>query len=525
MSGGGAPAERAVTTPEPSAMIRPGAEAVGPMLRRWPGDVAALCAGALVPLAFAPFNVYPLAVVAVAALFLLWDGVPAPRALWRGWLFGIGQFGVGVSWVFVSIDRYGSTGPLVATAVTVVFVAYLALYPALLGFGAGRLTAAKGAARWLLVIPAGWVLLEWLRGWLLTGFPWLDLGYSQIDGPLAGLAPVLGVYGVSWAVALSAGLLALAARGPTRARLVCLLAVAALWVGCGLIGRIDWVHPLGGPLRVSLVQGNIPQDIKWRPEQAAATLAIYHRLSEREWGRDLIVWPETAVPRFYDELADTYIAALAARSRASGTDVMFGVPLYSPVTDQYFNGVAVVGKNHGFYRKRHLVPFGEYFPLRAALRWLNIMRVPMADFSPGRADQPLLHAAGYPVDVSICYEIAYPALIRQGLPAAAYLVTVSDDAWFGDSLAPHQHMQIARMRARETGRYLLRATNTGISGVVDAHGRLLETAPQFKEAVLRAKIVPLGGATPFVRWGSGVVLAAAALALLAGGIWSARGAG
>ncbi len=474
-------------------------------LRGWPGELGALIAGALAPLAHAPISFYPLAVIAITLLCMVWQDVNPCRALWRGWLFGLGQFGVGSSWVFVSVNQYGNTGIWVAVTATALLVAYLALYPALLGYLSRRFFASGGWGL-LFALPALWVLAEWWRGWFLSGFSWPDLGYSQIGGPLAGWAPVLGVYGISWLVVLSGAALAWLLLRPGYQTLVIAAVVALLWVNGHFLGRIRWAQPAGPELRASVIQGNIPQDLKWEPSYALSTLEIYRGLSESEWSSDVIVWPETAVPLFYDQVADGFIADLHQRATEAGSALVFGIPLAQDKPFRFYNGIAVAGNGSGFYRKRHLVPFGEYFPLREPMRWLNVMDVPMSDFTPGSDEQPLMRVGDYAVGLSICYEITLSAQIARDLPAAAFLVTISNDAWFGKSFAPHQHLEIARMRAKETARYLLRATNTGISAIVNSGGELLGVTPQFKEAVLNGKIMPLTGATPYVRWGNGLVL-------------------
>lgn len=477
----------------------------------WALDILALLAGALLPLAFAPFGFYPIAPFSIAVLIGVWLLATPRKAFWRGWLFGIGQFGAGVSWIYVSIERYGNAAPFVAPLVTLLFVMLLALYPALAGYVARRLVRRSAALFALLAVPALWVLAEWLRGWVLSGFPWLDLGYSQIDSPLAFLAPLVGVYGMSAAVALSGGVLAMLVAGRGRHWIPMLGLGVAIWVGSTLLDGVTPLVPLGEPLEVSVIQGNIDQARKWEPAEAEAILETYRRLSEPEWGRDLILWPETAVPMFLRDAAE-FVAELAQRGEETGTDLVFGVPTLGQQPRQYFNSVAVIGDAWGVYRKRHLVPFGEYFPFRAAMRWLNFMEVPMADFTPGVENPPPLLIKGRPVGITICYEIAYADLVRSNLPAATLLITVSNDAWFGDSLAPHQHLEIARLRALETGRYLLRATNTGISAVIDERGRIRGVTPQLKAAVLTGEVQPMSGTTPFVRWGSLPVVLAMVLA-------------
>lgn len=477
-------------------------------------DVLAFGAGAVSVLAYAPFELYPLAPLALAVLAMAWQGASARRAALRGLLFGLGLFGFGVYWVYISLHTYGHASPAFAGLATALLILYLALYPTLAGYLLNRLWPQPGAIRWLLAWPALWLLLEWVRSWLLTGFPWLAPGYSQTSGPLTGLAPVVGVSGVGWAVLASAGLIVLIGRGYRR--WLWLLLLALLWSGAWGLSQISWTTPAGVPLRVSLIQGNINQNQKWLSKNVDYTLNLYRRLSAREApGSNLIVWPETAIPMFLQDLDPHYLEGLRQLAKQTHTSFLIGAPSGNAATGRYYNGVLALGDHPGFYRKHHLLPFGEYLPMR----WLfdlfrNYVEIPMADFTPGRLDQPLLHADGYKVGVSICFEAAFGEQIRQALPRAAFLVNVSDDAWFGDSLAPAQHLQIDRMRALETARYLARATNTGITALIDPHGRIVASGPQFKVTVVNGTLVPLRGATPYVRFGDRPVLAFFAVVLL-----------
>ncbi len=499
----------------------------------WRGDLAALLAGGALPLAFAPFGLYPLAVLSPALLFLLWLKVPPARAFRRGFLFGIGEFGVGVSWVYVAIHDFGYTAAPVAALLTLAFVAILALYPALVGWAAARLRARTGGGGrfQLLLLPALWTLGEWLRGWLFTGFPWLGLGYSQLEAPLGGLAPLLGVYGVTFAVALTAGGLVWCWQrieegglGTTPVQVGFPAVVALLgWVGAGSLQSVAWTEPAGEPLGVALVQDNLPQITKWDPEQISRRLDLYAELSLARMGRsDLVVWPENAITVFYHELKEGYFAQLAQEARASGTDLLLGVPVLHEDGRQYFTTLMSLGREQAFYTKRHLVPFGEYVPFERTLRGLiAFFDLPMSGFSPGAANQPPLAVAGQKAAISICYEDAFGEEVIQALPEATLLINGSNNAWYGDSLAPHQHLQISRMRALETGRPLLRATTTGISALVDPKGRLMATSPQFETHVLEGSVQPMAGSTPFVRWGNRPVIALLFLALGAG-IWIRR---
>ncbi|ROR34859.1 apolipoprotein N-acyltransferase [Inmirania thermothiophila] len=468
-------------------------------------DLAALAAGAVFPAGFAPLAWWPLAILAPAALAQLARGATPGRALLRGWLFGLGAFGVGVSWVWISIARYGNTGAATAWAATAAFVALLALFPALTA-GLWRRLAPAGGVRAGLAFAALWALAEWVRARLWAGFPWLEVGVAQVDGPLGGWLAVLGPYGTGGVALAGAAVFAAGVKKSDRWAGAALLAAAV--AGGAVLGAVPWTRPAGPARSVAVVQGNIAQDVKWAPEAVLPTLERYLGMSRPLWGTDLVVWPETAVPLFLDEVEAGFLDALAAEAGAAGTTLVTGIPLRDAPGGPYYNGVVVAGGGAGaVYRKRHLVPFGEYYPGRAWLGGLfRILDVPMSDFAPGPPDPAPVAAAGMRLGITICYEIAFPALVH-GDGGAALLVNVSNDAWFGDSLAPHQHLQIARARAREAGRYLVRATNTGVSAVIGPDGRVLARGPQFAPAVVRAAVRPMAGRGPYARLGDGPALA------------------
>jgi len=475
-------------------------------LRNEIADVLALLAGAALPLAFAPFSLSPVAVISPAVLFLLWRRGGVIRAAWRGWLFGIGMYAVGVWWVVESF-QYNHIPLAIALVATGLLVVCLALFPALLGATCTLFFGHAGdAVRCLLGLPAAWALFEWLRGIFLTGFTWLQLGYSQIDTPLGGLSPITGVYGLSWCVALLAGILAWGLRRPRARWLFVLIAFATIVAGAGALKAVDWTWRDGLPMRVALIQGNVAQDLKWRPDARAPTLERYLRMTREHWDADLIVWPETALPGLYRGFSG-FLDALAAEARANGTDLLIGVPSAADAPRRYYNSVVSLGSQRQFYRKRHLVPFGEYLPLKALLGPLvDALGIPVSNFSRGRPDQPPLLVAGQRVGVSICYEATFGKEVIAALPEASLLVNVSNDAWFGDTIAARQHLQIARMRALESGRYLLRATNTGVSAIVGPDGAIITVSRQFTVDAIDGVIAPMRGATPYVRWGDGPVL-------------------
>ena len=478
-------------------------------------DLLALLGGLLLPFAFAPFDYPALAVVALMLLFAAWWNASPGRAWLRGFLFGAGLFGVGASWVYVSMHNYGGASMAEAGGLTAFFALFWAMYPGFAGWLSARFFSGHGPVfKAIAVFPAAYTLAEWLRSWLPTGFPWLQAGYSQIDTPLGALAPVFGGYGVGWAVALVAGLsLALfrLAGNPRRLAAVSLMLLLGL---CAALGRVAWTEAAGEPFKVALLQGNIPQNMKWQPEFQRETLRMYTEMTREHWDARLIVWPETSVPAFYQQVKDTFFAELSAEAQRHGTDILVGVPFYDQGKDRYFNAIAGVGKTPGFYFKRHLVPFGEYVPLRPLLGWvLDILQIPLADFESGDGGQAPLVAAGYPLAASICYEDVFGQESLMGLPEAAFLVNVTNDAWFGDSIAPHQHVQMARMRALETGRWMLRATNSGVTAIISDKGKLVARGPLFEKARITGTITPMRGSTPYVFWGDMPVIMGVGLVL------------
>lgn len=482
------------------------------------GDVIALVAGALLTLAYAPFHFYPLALLAPVLLLRSWNKTTPWRAARRGFLFGLGHFGTGVYWVYISLYTYGQAPLAFAIIAALLLVLYLSLYPMLVGYVLTRSALKDSPVKWLLLAPALWVFAEWIRSWLLSGFPWLALGYSQTDSALGNIAPYLGVFGISWVLMLCAGLLFLVIKSPRRQRWLWTLALIAVsFSSWGLI-KFQWVTPIGEPLRVSLVQGNIEQDKKFLPEIRAKTLQVYRDLSEQvSTESDLIVWPETAIPIFFSELDPDYLSWFEQQALTQQTDYLTGVPAGDWRNGIYYNGVVSLGSSHGFYYKHRLLPFGEYLPLRFLFNLFHrLVDIPMADFTPGDANQTLLQAAGHAIGVSICFEAVFGSEIRRTLPQARFLVNVSNDAWFGDSPAPHQHLQIARMRAMETGRSMARATNTGISALINHRGHIIAQSNPFVAEVLQGKLQPMQGSTPYVLAGDWPIVIFAILLLIIG---------
>lgn len=464
-------------------------------------------AGILLALAFAPFDVGYLAVIALGLLFWSWQDVTAGQAAWRGYLFGLGLFGFGASWVYISVHDFGGADALGSGLLTAFFVAFWALFPALVGYLNRKIQNEQCPACNMFSAPLLWIIVENIRGyWLLNGFPWLQIAYAQIDTPLGGYIPILGVYGTGFLVALSAALLVFALKRHYKP-LGLLAVLVGIWIGGGFLKTVIWTHPLGDAFQVSLIQGNIPQDQKWRPENKLDTLQKYKDLTEAHWDSKVIIWPESSIPAYLSQVDEFYVTPMAALAKEHGTDLIVSLPIQESATDDAYNAVLSLGQPRMTYKKNHLLPFGEYLPLQPLSGWvLDLLGVRLGSFTPGGAQQPLLKAGGYAFSTSICYEDAFGGEAIQAMPEAAYLVNVTNDAWFGNSLEPHQHMQIARLRALETGRYLLRATNTGVTAIVDARGKIVAQAPLFETAVLTGKVTPMTGLTPYARIGDKVIM-------------------
>ncbi len=471
----------------------------------------ALLAGAATVLSFAPVGIYPLGIGCFAILLALWSIARPLECFALGFAFGMGLFGAGASWVYVSLSVYGGMPAPLAAVATLGFCALLSLFPACAGWLQARVPASP-VARACLLIPAAWTLFEWLRSWVLTGFPWLSAGYGSAGWPAQGLAPVLGVFGVSFLTLSLAGLLVLFVR-EKRWRWPAAVAAAALVLACQALRGVEWSTPAGAPVTVALLQGNIPEELKFRPERYEHILSTYARLAEESAAR-LVVMPETAIPSLLDRVDPAYLARLEQAARKSGGDLLVGVATRE-APREYYNSVVSLGASpRQLYRKSHLVPFGEFVPpaFGWVMRWLDI---PMSDFAAGPERQPPFEVAGQRVSVNVCYEDAFGDDIGRHAKDATLLVNVSNVAWFGDSLAPAQHLEIARMRAIETGRTYLTATNTGITAAIGRDGAVLARLPQFAEGRLEISAQPYAGATPYMRLGDWPVVFLCVLVLAA----------
>jgi len=472
---------------------------------------AALLFGALAFLGYAPFYLYPIPILTLAGLFLLVRKTESPKhGFLLGYFYGLGLFGAGVSWIYVSLHDFGGMPAAAAGVATMLFCLFLALFPAAAGWMSARFAHLRA-----LAMPFAWVLTEWVLNWIFTGFPWMTLGYSQVPySPLAGLAPVLGVFGISLAAAVSAALIAALLGGTKRKPLA--IALLAFWVVGSALKHVEWSTPVGRPVSVSLLQGNIPQDMKWQPEEIRNTLRTYLDLAQ-QYPAELVVLPETALPLLWHQVPQDYLAALAEPAKTLGGDTLVGAP--EKIGDEYFNSMFSVGNApEQKYSKSHLVPFGEFIPFKAALGWIynDLLHIPLSDLSSGPKYQQPMAVAGQKVAVNICYEDVFGEEVIRQLPAATLLVNASNDAWYGHSLAAHQHLQMSQTRAMESARMVLRATNTGATAIVAPDGMIVAEAPHFTTTALTGMAQGYTGVTPYVRWGNwpAVTLILLALGLL-----------
>jgi apolipoprotein N-acyltransferase len=466
-------------------------------------SLLALFAGSLITLSLAPYDIWPASIISCCLYMGLLRSCSVNLAIWRGWLFGIGMFGTGSSWVYVSIHDHGNANVLLALSLTALFCAGLASLHALFAWIYVRFLRQLMAGM-LLGFPALWVLFEWLRSWLLTGFPWLYIGYSALDTWADGWVPVIGVFGVSLLCAFSASCLYLAyMRRHLQAYLVYATMIASLWLIGWQLQQAKWVAPASAtPLSVGIVQPNIPQELKWQREYYEPTLALYQSMTEPLLGRDIVLWPESAIPNYYQRSRE-FLLPLARRGFEQGTALVTGIPWRPADSNDYHNSIIALGQGSGVYHKQRLVPFGEYVPLESWLRGLiEFFNLPMSGFSPGPSNQSPLLVHDFRVSPFICYEIVYPELVRNYARQADLMITISNDSWFGSSIGPLQHLQMARMRALENGRYLIRATNNGISAIIDERGTVLTSSPQFERMTLTGDAQVMLGKTPFSRIGS-----------------------
>lgn len=478
--------------------------------------IVVFVAGALLALAFSPIDLYFLGILCPALLFYSILGNTPRAAAITGWWFGFGFFSAGVSWVFVAIYVFGNSSFFTSILLTVFSMGFLALYFSVQAYLSKlmvkKLRLDNEYIVLLAVFPLLWVVMEWFRGWFLTGFPWLSLGYSQTETVLSGYAPVIGVFGLSWLTALSSALFLIIILH--KKYILPVTVISIIWFSGFLLTKVEWTEKSGDKIKVSLVQGNVDQKTKWIEEHFENRKKTYLSLTEKNWDSELILWPENSLTIFYHQLEKSVIDPLVLAAKKNKSDIILGLPVLDRDKNEYFSSLLTINgttkkteQEIQFYHKNHLVPFGEYLPLASLLRGvIAFFDLPMSGFTPGAYHQDHLFAAGEKIAPTICYEDAFGEDLIRFLPEATLILNASNNAWYGDSFAPHQHLQISQMRALETGRDVMRVTTNGVSALIDYKGSIISRSPQFETHVIKGEVQPRTGATPYVTFGNSIVI-------------------
>jgi apolipoprotein N-acyltransferase len=471
------------------------------MLKKISPYLIAFALGAACVLGFAPFYIFAASLLSVAGICYLWQKAGTPAAAWiLGCSYGLGLYCVGIYWIYISLHDFGGMPWWFASFATFCLCAFMALFVAFIGYFAKKL------GHPLISIPVLWGLSDWIRSWIFTGFPWLTMGYSQVPhSPLAGYMPIVGVYGVSVIMVFISALIGYWLVNRQQTTLFKRNAIAAftlILVAGFILKAVEWTTPIGKPISVALLQGNISQLEKWSPERAQSTLDQYMAMILASKA-DLIITPETALPVISSQLDASIINTLA--DHAKQHNLIVGMVEYDEKTEAYFNSaLSFNGNTNQSYKKNHLVPFGEFIPLKKVFGWIyrDYLHMPLSDLSKGGWEQAPMRLAGQLIGVNVCYEDVFGEEIIRQLPEVTLLVNITNDAWYGNSYAADQHMQFSQARALETGRYMLRATNTGATSAIDQHGFVLAHAPHFSKTTLDVSAQGYSGSTPYVRWGN-----------------------
>lgn len=475
--------------------------------------------GATCVLGFSPFYLYPVSLLSLAALCYVWWQCQTPKqAALAGFFYGLGLFCLGIYWIYISLHDFGHMPAWMAALATLLLCAFMALFPALVGWLSLKMAKVQ-SAQLLIAVPVCWALADWTRGWIFTGFPWLSMGYSQVPAsPLAGFMPVVGAYGVSLitvgiACALAYCFCALPSSGKLKHQVI--YAMLSLTLLGGLLKQVEWTQAQSAPIKVALLQGNIAQDLKWSPDMLEQTLRRYLQMAEAT-DAPLIVMPETALPMLSTSLPDAFKSRITALAKKNNGAVLVGV--IEQEQGQYFNSMLnMASPASPAYRKSHLVPFGEFIPFKTVFAWVyrDWLNMPLSDLSRGAITPLPMLVAGQRLAINICYEDVFGEEIIRQLPAATLLVNASNDAWYGRSIAADQHLQFSMARAMETGRTVLRATNTGATAMIDRRGRVVAHAPHFSVSTLQVMAQGYTGSTPYVRFANKPVLLLCFIGLLA----------
>ncbi len=476
--------------------------------------IQATLTGSLSVFSFSEISHWAIVIVSIGWLLLILKKVNRTESFWIGWFFGIGYFGSNIWWIHISIESFGIPDPLIAVFLNAIFICLLAFYFSVFGISIKLLSSSKVPL--LLIAPIIWLLLEIARGKFFTGFPWLVVGYTQIDSPLSGLLPVIGAYGVSFVVVCLASCLAFIVKSKIlRYKAIVVLSVIPILISSYLLQKNDYTSKKNDLLKISIVQGSLPFEVRWSNSSTKLILEHYLRLSKDEWTSDILVWPETVFTKPLD-LNESEVELLKSISQRTDTHLILGVPFIQAFDNKIFNSILSVSDSIDLYKKRKLVPFGEYFPFRKLLNsFYANLNIPLSDFAPGSLEKNKFIIKENIIGALICYEIAFASIVRSSLPQAELLINLSNDSWFGRSVAAFQHLQIVRVRAAELERPIIRATNTGISAIINYKGDVIESSKQFTPQVIDGIVEGRVGLTPYSKIGEfGVVFYALGLVLL-----------
>ncbi len=465
-------------------------------------------AGLLIPFGFAPFHLPGLTILGIGLLYAQLQLQTQRHSFLTGFAFGVGFFGFGVSWVYVSIHQYGHLNPVLSALITLLFIVYLALYLGLFTSIYTRLNTRK-ISRLLscFLFSALWCLSEYLRSTVVGGFPWLLLGFGQIDTPLQYLLPIIGVYGVSFLTCLAAAFLVTGMRAASKNRTVWIAAFVGIMLIPTILKHHQWTTVSKTPVSVGVIQANLSMRDKWDEALFWQLLQHYKKGIDQLIGKKtLIVMPESAIPLPANYVSD-FLESIHLQAKHAKSSILLGIPqpIITEEETHYSNSVLALGTAQGSYLKQHLVPFGEFIPqpFERLTRWLAL---PSSNLTPGKSKQPLIRVRNHPIATLICYELAYPQLLRKQLPEAEWIVSVSDDGWFGHSLAMYQQLQISQVLSLQTGRFQVVANNDGLSSLIDAQGKITASLPAFQAGILETDVYSADGLTPWVYFGDMPIL-------------------
>lgn len=517
-------------------------------LSRWL-YLSVLIAGAITVFAFSPFDFYPIAWLTPAVLFFaLTKAKTLKQYFYLSWFYGLGLFGTGASWPFYSLYFFANAPLWFSLIATFLFVAIVAFFSfGLFGLLASLFRRSPLILKLLVFFPVSWVISEWFRGWFLTGFPWLYIGNSQIDFFFASIAPITGVLGVSLLSLMLSGALLAFILGDSQQkhvyvdtdpdsqiisnkikveekfgssfRILSALVIVLLITASFALDRISWTEKSGKPIKVSVLQSNISQKEKLNPDNLQSMIDLYRDMTRQSFASDVIIWPETALFDSFERHMSTLIQPLQQSLKNTNKVILMG-GFYVNEKQKVENSVlAISAKYREIYSKRHLVPFGEYTPGLKYLRWLDQwLQMPYDNIDAGE-NAGVLRINDDIAQMTICYEDVFGEEMIEALPEASLLINVTHDGWFSGSLEPQQHMQIARMRSLEMGRYMVRSTTTGPAGMINEKGKVVATAPINSRAIITHNVQPYTGATPYVRWGNWFIIVMLSLILLTGYFW------